>query len=75
MDWDKIEQWVEFGIIVAREVSKLTPNELDDRLPEVMDAIWRVLRPTFASNGHAPELTEAEAELVGRMIHAAPLGR
>lgn len=73
MNWVEAERWVEFGIFVAREVAKLTPNKVDDVLPEVLAAIWQVLRPTFQRNGAALELEPELAELALRLADQAPV--
>lgn len=72
-NWVVIERWVEFGMLVAREVAKITPNKVDDVLPDVMAAIWQLLRPTFRSNGTAVELPPELAELAVVLADHAPV--
>lgn len=72
MDQVKIDQWVAFFKVVVTEVAKLTPNKFDDVLPQVIDGIWMVLRPTFASNGHVIEVEEDVADLIVKLAAQAP---
>lgn len=72
MDAAKVEQWVQFFRVVVQEVAKLTPNKFDDVLPQVIDGIWMVLRPTFASNGHVIEVEEDVANLILKLAAQAP---
>lgn len=72
MDAAKVEQWVQFFRVVVQEVAKLTPNKFDDVLPQVIDGIWAVLRPTFAANGHVIEVEEDVADLIVKLAAQAP---